>query len=422
MAYYATAQLAGVDRTAYTLEGMSVVYGRQRFGDPCQPTQATARFVHSTSIGTLDLDTLYLGMGLLVEIYDPTSGIPGKDHYRFNGRVTDYTVDQYTFTVNAVGVGLVAWNNQTVYTFDVYGNSPPGPYPNPLGNPDSVDRLLINAQQDVTRWDSGYWSSVGYQNPQSPTYRPVEVNANAQDARPTVDYVGFYDPEGYDLDAITAQIVAAEPNGVLYDDYRAGASADATLRLGTFEDRGSLAADLTLLQDEVSNNWTVGPDSSLACTRLVIDEGGGLVYSFDSDAIATYGVIPRTIEAATYDLSSRWLLANAVLSAGRAPSYWANVTVLAGPNITDSRRETIMSALAVGACIHTPQLHPDLPTVWFLEGYTETILANDYTIALRLSDPAMSYTGQPWSSVTGSLTWAGVTSSTTWNTLRSANL
>lgn len=81
-----------------------------------------------------------------------------------------------------------------------------------------------------------------------------------------------------------------------------------------------------------------------------------------------------------------------------------------------------MSALSVGACIHTPTLHPDLPTVWYLEGYTEQISARDYTIALRLSDPAVSYTGQPWQNVTAALTWGAVNASTTWNTLRSTNL
>ena len=421
MAYYANASLAGVDRTAYTLEGVSVVYGRQRFGDPCQPTQATARFVHSTSIGTLDLDTLSLGMAFTVEIYDPTSGIPGKDHYRFYGHVTDYQVDQYTLTVNAVGVGLVAWQNQTVYVYDWRGYDPPGPYPLTPGGEETIDRLLINAQQDVTRWDGTYWATVGYTNPPSLTYRPLEPNANAQESADLGFSTAPYDPEGYDLDTVTAPLLAAEPNGVLYDDYRAGGNTVPTLRLGTFLDRNSLAADLTLQADEVSDSWTAGPDASLSCTRVVIDQGGTL-YTYDSDMVAVNGVVQRTVEAATFGAASRYVLANAILSAGRAPSYWANVTVIAGTNVTDSRRETIMSALSVGACIHTPTLHPDLPTVWYLEGYTEQISARDYTIALRLSDPSVSYTGQPWQNVTAALTWGAVNASTTWNTLRSTNL
>lgn len=414
MAYAPQVYIGNVEYTDITIQNVNVVYGRQRLTELPQATQATLVLLYEG--GSQSFTPTAAAVGELVEVL-----VDGRT--RFYGYITDSLVQKYTLTINAVGKGLAGYYNAAAYYYDSAGTDPPGTYTMGVGT--TPFQLWYNLFSDWLRSDESWpWpplpgSPLTFKNPASGDTTTTVGNPGAAGR---VQQAYTETPSGT-LATAAEPIINLEPVGVIYEDYSVTPLIlGPDLKFGSQADRASLTPNLTLSADEVLDNWNTGPDTAQVVTRVVARSvDGSVVSTFKTDGVNN----TATEQTVTFATGSTTVMAPAViqiLSRGRAPVYWATITIPAGRNITDVRREEIIDELCIGRLVETPLLATGLPEKWYLEGYTETIRASEYLVTLRLSDPAGSYRGQQWSAVTPSLTWAGVATDVTWNTLRSLDL
>ena len=441
-----TVKLNGVAVSSQTIAQITIGYGRQSVYDKPAPGTVTLSLLRDSTLGTIDLDDVRIG-GKLEVLCTPEYVIdPNPTRTRFYGLITDVTADRDTVNIVGVTAGLYVLEqlravvppdvpyvgsviddplNLICYWYEYLGQLLIDPTftVNPaLGIP------FVNGAEASL---SGLWylpdiSNDGY----------VPGQANAQLAYAANDEVNLSD---------IAQILAAGAMGCFYENsLNAGLNgfADVVYAPYTARDVSLATPDLTLTGDEVAYDWTADLDLGSYVTNVSVSYHGqtanlvdGAIDYPDRGSVidnAPYelllGTNPRNIATAIAypdtpgTTPSAAEIADRTLSWGQQPGYAVTIDVLLAAMSTGNRmRETCDKAL-VGRLWEIPLLGTGVPTVMFLEGYTETITRTDWTMTVLLSDVRNSWYGQAWQDVTATLEWGQVPATTTWLDLQGEEL
>jgi hypothetical protein len=159
---------------------------------------------------------------------------------------------------------------------------------------------------------------------------------------------------------------------------------------------------------EYAPAWTTGlPRGNIVTVRYTGDQSESVTVT-DSTSVGLYGERPETIDTAFVNSADATRRANTRLARG-AYAHW-NI-----PSAPTVRGLT----LAIGAPVvldDMPPASPYQPWTPIVEGWTDTITGDQWTMTLALSDPLESGLTLPWSSVptTAGYHWNTIDPATDW--------
>lgn len=407
MTFAVSVELNGTAIEDVTLEGVTIRYGRQNAYDQPDPTTCSLTLLRDSTLGTINVKDVAIGDTLRIAV-TPTGQ---SEVRRFFGIVTDVDADHETVRIAGVATGIYAMRQLKYIApgFNVFDSH----------SGDCLAGVYILAL-------SPFVADVNNKPARFP-----DLYGEAQ----TGQYLGTaYEFEALDsigVDEVMTDSAACTIGGVLRETMLEVAGKDnVAVGLYSYKERQDLTADVTLTSSEVTlTDWQATRDlGSYANVNAISYQGP---YNYVSQDFPNPGAVTNTstLLPQTGPFTNEQSLpltsgTEAATLAGYLTSWseWAGWLLDASvplATLTAARAYTLATKAVVSQCWHTPSLAEGLPTAWFLEGYTETITRNDWRLAVRLSDPAMSWTGQQWNSVTAALTWNAVPSDIRWVDLKS---
>ena len=353
-----------LDGVAVALEGvladLTIRRGRGDISD--EPTADTCQLtlldVDKTLVGAFEV-----GQDLVVTVSDDGGASSSP---RFSGTVTDARLDVDELTVIAAGglaklrlyvVGDVVWPVETWTA--------------------RVNRIFTEA---------GMLARLELEP--DPLFNPPLAARDPATAESTTlgDYLTF-------LAGMVGALVSDRPNGNVFVQ---------AVGARTLEDAVELdPADVTY-----SPAWVQEmPRGNIVTVRYTGDQSESVTVT-DPASIALYGERPETIDTSFVNAADATYRANQRL--GRAA--YAHWNIPEAPVLRGLKLE-------LGAPVeldNMPAASPSQPWTPILEGWTDTITGDDWTMTLSLSDPLLSGLTLPWNAVTTTIAWNETDPATNW--------
>lgn len=353
-----------LDGAAIPLEGiladLTVHHGR---GDISDEPMATTCQLTLLDVPKATVDAFEVGQELVVTVSDDGGATSSP---RFTGTVTDARLDVNDLTVIAAG-GL---SKLQLYVI--------GDVPWPV---ESWTARVTRAFTEAGLLDRLQLEPDPLFDPQLAARDPATA-----DTTTLGDYLAF-------LCAMVGALVSDRMNGDIFVQ-----AVGARTLEGAFE----------LDPDDVAYapGWVQElPRGNIVTVRYTGDQSESVTVQ-DSSSIALYGERPETIDTAFVNVSDATYRANLRLGRG-AHAHWnmPEAPILRGLE------------LELGAPIfldHMPAASPSQPWTPILEGWTDTITGDDWTMTLSLSDPLLSGLTLPWVAVPLDIAWDEVDPATDW--------
>jgi hypothetical protein len=210
------------------------------------------------------------------------------------------------------------------------------------------------------------------------------------------------------------EIAALDIQGLIYED-----------QLGNiyFDDvnaRSSVTPFTDIEADTVSERWTASSTvySVINSVNITYDNGTGTVEMDDVPSQAVHGVRRYSENFDVQDIDDATLRASKILAGYSEPTWITNPITVELTSISTAAKVAKMLQLKTGTPIDLQEVTDEIDVVppdAFVEGYTETIYANTWSMDLYVSDVRVTRKPQSWNTVTPSLTWATVSPATlTW--------
>ena len=426
MSHTVVLEIDGVAYDDKALEGVTIQWGRQSVQDQPEPTSCSVSFVRESTLGTVDVNDIKIGAQIKIEI--TPSGQPTLR--RFFGIITDVDVNHETIVAACVATGIYVMRQQA------YTESDQGYY---YITQDTVAENLF-AVYTIAGFQGGM--DMTFNPPASSTRYPyISYDANWPLGFPQTSWIMSCPtgsaPVTYPVSDWMREYAESTPSGVIWENMLEVLAQDNVNVVfdGQLARDKPLTADVVLTSDEIMLDWVSSRDLGLFCTSSEIGYSGGATSaspegyeylstgrkSYDSALTATWGSFAKNYSVNLVQAADAQTLAKVNVQNGEVPGYVTQVTVPLA-TLTAARQSTLVTNLLIGSLWETPTLATGLPTLYFLEGYTETINRADWTLRLMLSDPSNSWYGQRWQDVTATLQWDQVGATTTWIDLRGQEL
>lgn len=333
--------------------------------DPDEEPVASSCQVVLYGVTKAFVEAFEIGEALVLTVSDGFAAKP-----RFTGRITDARLEADKLT--AIAIGRLATLNRY-----------------PIG--------------DVVSWPAEKWSdrvrrifteagiSLGQIVVQpDPLFDPILAARDHTTAGPTTvgDYLTFLLP-------MVGGLAADLPDGKILVQAIGARTLNGAVHLAP--------ADVLY-----SPPWVqVLPAGNIVTVRYQGDQGASVTVA-DNGSIARYGERPQTIDTSFANVADANYRANLRLSRA-AYTHW---NILEAPIIRGLD-------LQLGAAIvleNMPEASPFDPWTPILEGWTDTISGDDWTMTLALSDPLLSGLTLPWLAVpaTAEYRWNTVDPATDW--------
>lgn len=147
------------------------------------------------------------------------------------------------------------------------------------------------------------------------------------------------------------------------------------------------------------------PPGNVVTVRFTGDQSESVTVT-DAASVAFYGERARTIDTSFANVADATARANSALARG-AYSHWniAEAPIVRGLTLPIGGPVQLSSM---------PASSPFEPWTPILEGWTDEISGDDWTVRLALSDPLTSGLLVPWESVPAAWTWATIDQVTPW--------
>lgn len=362
------------DVSGETIANVQITYGRRNPYSEFQATMCTVSLVRGATLSTVDLADLAIGGDLVVNVDN------GTTYRRFDGIVTDYSVDYRT--INVVATSRRCLNTQWAM--------PAVSVDGAIGAELFAEYSLIGTGVPIF----GAYVDTGTVD--------VKITSNAG---PWISQV--------------RQIVNSERSGTLHEKLVA---TGTQIAFGDANRRRYGLIDLTLTADELGLDWGLAIDDSQWVNQVTVTSPNHADYTVDnSDPLGTnFGVQikPLTVDTALKNYDDMVSMADQ-LAYNRARSLWAGDTITVPMHaLSTARQDDVLAATEVSSAWQLPTLTPGAPTLTFLEGYRERITNSTWTISAYLSDQRV--TGQPerWQDVDPAIAWQDVDAALTWASLR----
>jgi hypothetical protein len=356
------------------LADVAIHHGRSDVND--EPTPDTCQ-VTLQEVTKPYVDAFKTGVQLVLKVQDQ---VTLAESTRFTGRVTDASLDVDLLTVIAVG---------RLSTLGAY----------PIGG--TVDWPAETWSARVTRIFTEAGLAAQLDLIPDPKFDPLLVSRDHLSAGPTTlaDYLGFLAP-----------MIGAAVTDTMDGKVRVQAIGARTLGSAV-----TLPPDLVLYAPAWKQFL---PQGNIVTVRYTGDQSEQVTVR-DNASVALYGERPTTIDTTFQNVSDATTRANTRLARAAFP-HWniPEAPVLEG------------LALQVGAplVLHTmPEASPFDPWQPIVEGWTDNISRDSWTMTVALSDPLASGLTLPWNAVPPAdpaYVWNTVDPATDWTealTLESLN-
>lgn len=420
MTWTTTVIINGVDYTDETIQRVNIVWGRTSVTQAPNPTTCTATLLHSSAIGTVDLRDVAPNNDVVVTVV-PTGFPAAINQVRFVGTITDVDVNQNTITFNAVASGLYLLNRMPVETWNTFF------YDTMFGvwYPGAVETAIYRC-----------WLAAVAESGLDPATTAIPLVTQTFAAGDIAeDYTAGPTTVGAQINRYNSMV----PAGASFERFMYGTKYGSVgsvyyVDVYNVEAQTNYTPDLVLTVDEVDYYWAASTDAGLVNTEAVVTYTPDPLPSPTGITVETGTETSRngrysTLSAVTVDVDTKLAfataaaeLANYLTDRGYQPGPILNLGLQLG-TMSSSRMADVFQELYANSLWETPQLHPSLPTLWWVQGYTETIGVNTYTLQMRLAALGNLWLGQRWVDVTPTLQWDQVIAPDyNWNDLQEVPL
>lgn len=400
-----TVTIAGTDYSSSVLNSVRLRVGRDNVDGLIEPHAAAVQLLHR-DVPSVDPNGFEIGQTVTITVdKQATAGT----HTLFVGQITDLVVNRDALEVVAVSAPIVDLARQQITTAGTTGTV--------LQAFDTLYGLIS-----------------------SPSYEPAG-GFFALGAGQTVTV-----PAGtYTASDVLQTVAGSAIEGLLNQD------AGQTVFFTTAEDRRTYVSDLELDGDEVLIDWEVTRRRSQLVNRVDVDYSSGTETASDATSISSFGILTKQISTfldasadaqdyADFELARAtvpaFYLDRVTVPAHTLPAADFDVLVVApirqaavavawqdvpaGTAWQDLAVSTIwqdfqLADTTAGAfLLRIPELFPDLPRDYFVEGATYTITRNTLDVELSISEASLTRPLQRWIDVPGSILWQNVDAGQTW--------
>lgn len=373
---------------AVTIADITVTHGRTNTNE--QPAPASASVTLLTANGTVVPE---VGMTLVI-----TSTVSGTDYVRFRGRVTSVTAQWNLTTVTATSdaLGRLARLAAPDYAF----NS------NLTGVGENILQVLTASGALKGVYALSYTYSQG-----DTTVLPGLVIPSGNVLAQCQALAGF------DVSGVFYETPAGD---LVFED-----STDRPFPNGTSADIYLYTAISGGGASPILKDWQAAQSLDTLTNSAVVTYGNpaASVTVTDDTSVSAYGLYGTSVDFPVVSASDAIRKASRIVANASIPRTTANpITVELGDTSTGIQA-ALLSAV-VGTSVGwlpgpTASGIPGLPEACFIEGWTERIRGQGtyegrHSMALTLSDVALTRTMQTWADVPGTRTWAGVGATITW--------
>ena len=401
--------IAGTDYTSSALNAVQIQVGRDNVDAVIQPHAATVELVHRDN-PAVDPNDFEIGQTVQVTVdRQATAGT----HTLFVGQITDLIVNRDAVQIVAVSAPIVDLARQQITTTGATGT--------------------------VLDVFSSLYGLIS-----SPSYEP----AGGFYALDALDAVTV--PAGtYTASDVLQTVAQSAVEGLLNQD------AGQHVFFTTSADRRTYVADLELEDSEVLIDFEVTRRRSQLVNRVDVDYATGTETASDATSISTFGILTKqirtyldsssdaqnyalfevarstipafyldrvTVPAHTLSAADFDVLVVAPIRQAAVAVAWDDVPIATAWADLDAGTpwETFqLTASTAGAfLLRIPELFPDLPRDYFVEGATYTITRNTATVDLSISEATLTRPAQRWVDVSPAIAWQNVEATQTWADLQ----
>lgn len=367
------------DISSYTLDSVSISYGRQTLDQSVDPSSCTIELLLDSSLGTFNFANVDLGY--LVRVKAQVDGYV-EDRVRFIGVVTDMVVGRETMTITAVSQLLSRYGKYSL--------------PTAVTTNDTAGYILADI---ATAAAAGLPSNIG-----PDIWAEGTFNLDADFAIGTNA-----------LEALT-RTAASEPYGFVYEDF-----LSESMRSTDKLTREFAGADFTFTGDEIIDSWEVSKSVTSQVNKAVVNWTGGTT-SYTSPA--NLGELEKNYDTIITTLQDADNLALFLATSGINLRYEIPRVTIPFATLSSVRQDELLAhdpagseGIRINSYVRLPQIRSYIETDYFVEGWSETISRNRWDWTLHLSDVYRSRYFQQWNQVTALLEWQDVEATTTWDDL-----
>lgn len=363
------------------LEGVTINYGRPDVTSQPNATTASITILKNSTMGDFDDDLSYFDLGNVVTIEATFSGIP---YPRFQGQITDVTVDEYFITVLAAD--------------DLYA---------------ALGRFKLTTGPDVQTTGDRIQETLQYALPAAGfPIPPYDVDSG------TV-YCFLQDPPvTTNALAYLQEVTNSEPSGVFFRDILTGelwfTDSEARRQQISLDPYQSYSAA------EVLDVWSLRKTSQDKINRATISNDIDTVVYEDAADIADNGIYEYNFNSLLNTSDDMLTLARRIVVNRARPDFTFSAVQIELSTMTDARKEAIISTLRNGQLTLLPTFGAfNVDGLdFFVEGYSETIGQIAWNITLNLSDARLTRPPQRWSDIVSGVLWNNAQLDVyTWNDL-----
>lgn len=367
------------DISTYTLDSVSISYGRQTLDQSVDPSSCTIDLLLDSSLGTFNFANVDLGY--LVRVKAQVDGYV-EDRVRFIGVVTDMVVGRETMTITAVSQLLSRYGKYSLPTA-VTTNDTAGYILADIATAAAAG-LPLNIGPDI--WAEGTFNLDA----------DFAIGTNA-------------------LVALTTT-AASEPYGFVYEDF-----LSESMRSTDNLTRELTGPDFTFTGDEIVDNWQVSKSVTSQVNKAIVNWTGGTT-SYTSPA--NLGELEKSYDTIITTLQDADNLALFLATSGINLRYEIPQVTIPLATLSSVRQDELLAhdpagseGVRINTYVRLPQIRSYIETDYFVEGWSETISRNRWDWTLHLSDVYRSRYFQLWNQVTALLEWQDVEATTTWDDL-----
>jgi len=349
------------------LEGVTINYGRPDVTSQPNASTASVTILKDSTLGNFDDDLSYFDLGNLVTIEATFSGIP---YTRFQGQITDVTVDEYFITLLAAD--------------DLYS---------------ALGRFKLTKTGDVDLTGGRIQETLQYALPAAGfPVPPYDVDAG------TV-YLYAADATTQNALAYLQEVTNSEPSGVFFRDILTG-----DLRFTDSEARRKqilIDPYQSYSDTEVLDVWSIRKTSHEKINRARISNDINTVTYEDAADITDNGIYEYSFTSLISTSADMLTLARRIVVNRARPDFTYSSLQIELSTMTPARQEGIISTLRIGQLTQLPTFGAFNITAldFFLEGYTERIGQESWGISLNLSDARLTRPPQRWSDIVSGVLW-----------------
>jgi len=362
------------------LEGVTINYGRPDVTSQPNASTASVTILKSSTLGDFDADLSYFDLGSTVLIEATFSGIP---YTRFQGQITDVTVDEYFITFLAAD--------------DLYS---------------ALGRFKLTKTGDVDLTGGRIQETLQYALPAAGfPVPPYDIDAG------TV-YLYAADATTQNALAYLQEVTNSEPSGVFFRDILTG-----DLRFTDSEARRQqilIDPYQSYSDTEVLDVWSIRKTSQEKINRARISNDINTVTYEDATDITDSGIYEYSFTSLISTSADMLTLARRIVVNRARPEFTFSAIQIELSTMTAARQEAIISTLRNGQLTQLPTFGAfNVDGLdFFVEGYSERIGQEFWSITLNLSDARLTRPSQRWSDIVSGVLWnSAAIDPYTWNDL-----